>query len=148
MCRHLLQNGSVHNFLRMSMLPTTCTFAGPEFQKCCESTGTAGLPHDAAVAWCVAITNLHEMGFACGGVFLSFLMIRNLSGRSCWVSTQGGCGNDQMLWSSSLSRPGGWEQGYRPPSLQHRPLLKGRGLGIYGAGASVPAEILSYHLGG
>jgi len=35
------------------------------------------------------------MDFACEGVFLSFLMSRNISlGRSCWVSTQGGCGDD------------------------------------------------------
>ena len=79
----------------MSVLPTTYTFAGPAFQKCRKNTCTAGLLHDTAAACCVAIMNLQEMDFACEVVFLSFLMSRNISlGRSCWVSTQGGCGDD------------------------------------------------------
>ena len=131
MCRHLLQNGLCQiTSLRMIMLPATCTFAGPEFQKCCKNTCTAGLPHDTAATWCVAITNLHEMGFACGGVFLSFLMIRNLSsGRSCWVSTQGGCGNDQMLWSSFLEQA--WRVGAKVPTTKSsaQTSVKGPGSG-------------------
>ena len=51
MCRQLLQNGLCKiTFLRMIMLPTTYTFAGPAFQKCCKNTRTAGLPHDTAAA--------------------------------------------------------------------------------------------------
>lgn len=49
--KHFLQNGLCQiTFLRMSVLPTTYTFAGPAFQKCCKNTCTAGLPHDTAAA--------------------------------------------------------------------------------------------------
>lgn len=38
----------------------------------------AGLPHDTAALRCAIITNMQEMGTACGVTFLFYLMIRKI----------------------------------------------------------------------